>query len=614
MPYSPYNWDKVGIDVSKVQAGKAFCPKCHPTRKDKRDRSLFVNLQTGVYRCFYHACDFRGCVADKPQYAKKKDFATPPPRLQKVSDEVVNWFESRKISNDTLLRMKITESVEKFQGEIKKAICFNYYRDEKLINIKFRTKDKQFKMVSGAELIPYNIDAAKDEKELLWVEGEMDCLAAIESRIYNVVSVPNGANSDTAKLEFIDNCWQEIEHIEKFIIAVDDDDAGRKLKDALAYRFGIEKCWFVKYPAEQLVVDKDGTLRSCKDLNEVLIHFGADRVKELVADAEQPPLSGVHYAIDVAEEIFEIFANNRIVGETTHFPELDKIFKWKRKEINLWFGYGNYGKTQVVLHKLLVKAMYDDWRCAVFCPENFPATDFYIDLIEMYVGKHIDERMSNKMTADELASAIEFLTEHFIYVYPDEIQDLDTVHVIFRSLILRHGIDAVLIDPWNQLDHIIDNREDLYLSKAFKDIKKFALLNNISYNIIAHPKTVNADKDGNLPPCRVWHIAGGQMWRSKMDNILSVERPEWNRDATSGWTQIRTHKIKRRRTGGMPEAECDFDYLLRKARYVERGGEVEVCDPKRAKRYRDNGGMLAQQAIPQVFKNFYEPQTDENPF
>ena len=586
MAYSPYNWEKVGIDISKAQHGKAICPKCHHARKNKRDKSLVVNLQTGVYRCFYHACDFRGCVADKPQYQKKKDYTPPLPRLQLLSDKVVQWFENeRKISNYTLVRMKVTESQESWGEGKKTAICFNYYRDEKLINIKFRSADKKFKLVGGAELIPYNIDAAKNENELIWVEGEIDLLSCIESEIYNVVSVPNGATSDSAKLEYIDNCWQDIEHIEKHIICVDDDDAGKKLKDALTFRFGVEKCWFVKYPADQVVTEK-GELRSCKDLNEVLVHLGKEKVKEVLGSAEQPPLTGVYYTSDIAEDIFEIYANGRQVGETTHYPELDKVFKWKRKDINLIFGHGNYGKTQMWVHLMLVKSMYDGWRWAIFCPENYPATDFYIDVIEMYIGKHIDDRMGNKMTQDELYEAIEFFNDHFIYVYPDEAHDLNTIHTIFRSLILRHGIDGVLLDPWNQLDHIIDNRDDLYLSKALKEIKKFALMNDISYNIIAHPKGMLPNKDNELPEVQVWHIAGGPMWNNKSDNILSVERPEWHTNKTSGWTRIKTHKIKRRRTGGSL-GEADFDFVLKEARYYERDTEKLICDRRRADRYRN---------------------------
>jgi twinkle protein len=610
MPYSPHNWDKAGIDIAKLRGSKMKCPKCN--HKD----SLSCNLTTGLYKCHHISCDFKGCVADKPQYQQKKDFTPPLPRLQKVSDDVVDWFEQkRKISNNTLLLAKITESTEFLRGERKKAICFNYYRDGILVNIKFRSKDKSFTMSSGAELIPYNIDAAKGEEELIWVEGEIDALTCIECNCSNVVSVPNGASASGAKLEFIDNSWADIEHIKKHIIAVDDDEAGRKLKEALTYRLGIENCWFVKYP-DEIVVDEKGETRKCKDLNEVLVHLGKDKVKECLTNLVQMPLSGVYYAENLADEIFEIFNNERIVGETTHYPEFDKIFKWKRREINLWFGYGNFGKTQVFLDKALTKSMYDDWVWAIFCPENFPATDFYIDLIEMYTGRHIDGRLGNKMTADELDEAIKFLTKHFIYVYPDEVQDLDTLHILFRSLILRHGVDGVLIDPWNQLDHIIDNREDLYLSKAFKEIKKFSLLNNISYNIIAHPKTTTPNKDGELPKIEVWHIAGGQMWRNKMDNIISVERPDWNRDKTSGWTRIETHKIKRRRTGGML-GECDFDYLVRQSRYTEKNSDVIICDPKRALKYKE-GKLNTQAATTQTieFKNYYETNNnnEEDPF
>jgi twinkle protein len=212
----------------------------------------------------------------------------------------------------------------------------------------------------------------------------------------------------------------------------------------------------------------------------------------------------------------------------------------------------------------------------------------------MYAGKHIDDRMGNKMSPDELHEAIEFFNDHFIYVYPDEAHDLQTIHTIFRSLILRHGIDGVLLDPWNQLDHIIDSRDDLYLSKALKEIKRFALMNDISYNIIAHPKGMLPNKDNQLPEVQVWHIAGGPMWNNKSDNIISVERPAWYDNKTSGWTRIKTHKIKRRRTGGSL-GEADFDFVLKESRYCEKDSNLVVCDPKKAAKY--NGQVATQMRL-----------------
>lgn len=62
-------------------------------------------------------------------------------------------------------------------------------------------------MVSGAELLPYNIDAIKGQKECIITEGEMDALSFIECGRTDVVSVPNGAN---ANLSYLDDYIEEV--------------------------------------------------------------------------------------------------------------------------------------------------------------------------------------------------------------------------------------------------------------------------------------------------------------------------------------------------------------------------------------------------------------------
>lgn len=171
------NWEKYGIDISRVRGGKGYCPKCHDTRKNKHDKSLSVDLSTGLFNCHNFPCDFKGCADESKRDSTriKKDYTKPPERLQKVSDDILTWFqEERGISNDTLLRLKVTEAVEwmpQTQCELQ-CICFNYYRDNELINVKFRGPDKEFRLVSGAELIFYNLDSIKGESEAMIVEGE----------------------------------------------------------------------------------------------------------------------------------------------------------------------------------------------------------------------------------------------------------------------------------------------------------------------------------------------------------------------------------------------------------------------------------------------------------
>ena len=83
-----------------------------------------------------------------------------------------------------------------------------------------------------------------------------------------------------------------------------------------------------------------------------------------------------------------------------------------------------------------------------------------------------------------------------------------------------------------------------------------------------------------MPELKVWHISGGIMWNNKCDQIISIERPDFYSDRTSGYTKVTTHKVKRRRTGGAL-GDCDFDFLIGCSRYQERITQKIVCDPKR---------------------------------
>jgi twinkle protein len=262
------NFNKYGIDVTKLRGGKSLCPKCSHARHHKGDLCLSVDVESGLFNC--HNCEFKGCAVE---FNPKKEFVKPVPRLEKISKPLIGFFEGRGISNNTILQFKITEA----NGRM----CFNYFRDEELVNIKYRSIDKQFTLSKDAELIFYNLDAIKDESAAIVVEGEIDCLTLHECGIYNVVSVPNGASKGNQKLEYLDTCWNYFENKEKIILAIDNDEAGDALRDELARRLGKEKCFTVQYPP------------NCKDANETLLNAGKQALVSLIENATQWPLEGI---------------------------------------------------------------------------------------------------------------------------------------------------------------------------------------------------------------------------------------------------------------------------------------------------------------------------------
>jgi twinkle protein len=539
-----------------------------------------VNITTGEYKCHNTGCEFRGNVRAFERKRDTKKYERPPAEMMQsieVKEKTEQWFKARGISRKTLDKFMIFNREEWMPQTQKKenCICFPYFRDGGLINIKFRTARKEFKMVKDAELILFNLSNIGEKKHCIITEGEIDCMSTYEAGYgadpeadeqgvlineeyskWCQLSVPNGASMGNQKLDYLDNCAEWLIAVEEFIIATDGDDAGEQLKQELIRRLGVERCKVISYPIEECVRLESGLTRRYKDLNEVLQHLGPDVLKNVLNNAASIPVDGIYYVDDIFPAMLENFRKGVQQAPKTHFGEMDEFFRWKKGEINLFVGHANHGKTTLVLQMMLTKSVYDGWKWAIFSPENYPAVDFYDDLVEMYVGKWLDN-----MSEDEYCEAAHFLDQHIFYVYPDDAHDIHSINEKFRYLVLKKGVDGVLLDPFNQLDHIQKpfQREDQYLSETLKDIKRFSLLNSVSYNIVAHPVKQQKDQDRSIPPVDMYDIAGGAMWANKSDNIVSYYRPNHHVDKTSPEVKIYVQKIKRRRTGGKPG---DFDMRM----------------------------------------------------
>jgi twinkle protein len=467
-------------------------------------------------------------------------------------------------------------------------------------------------MVKDAELIFYNLNSLQGRKKAIIVEGEVDALSVYESGFsqnknithtqpdsegetkeiedplnsYAVLSVPNGASGGNNKLDYLDNCSDYFLGLDEIIIATDGDAAGMALRDELIRRLGVERCRYVIYPKETVVDLGDGVKRAPKDMNEVLLHMGKDKVIDLVFSSVQVPVDGIYYVDDIFEAMFENFKSGVQIAPSCHMETWDEFFRWKKGTINGCTGYSNHGKTTFMLQLMLIKSMYAGWKWAIFSPENYPANDFYDDIIEMYVGKALQF-----MTQEEYVDAATFINDHFFYVYPDDDHDLLSIHEKFRYLILKKGCDGVLLDPWNQLDHNMGGyqREDMYLSKQLKDVKRFALLNHVVYNIIIHPKSPTYRDDRSLPVVDMYDLHGGAMWGNKLDGLLSYYRPDHHIDKSSTRCEIYVQKWKRKRDGGKP-GMFEMNLVWSKRRYEDTLTGIIPCDPVRAKQFLEGGG------------------------
>lgn len=582
---------KLGIKIRRRSGQeKTICPQCSDSRRNKKDPCLSVNVTEGTYNC--HHCGWKGNVrAFERKEASKKYFRPDKSLLEniKLNEKIISYSKSRGVSHETLNKFFIHGKEEWMPATQKKERCivFPYIRDSQIVNAKFRDGAKNFRLIKDAELIFFGMQTLEGRNCAIITEGEWDMLTAYEcgfSKDYEpianddgevvehelgrwaILSVPNGASKGNQQLEYLDNCSDYISVIDEFIIATDGDNAGRKLRDELVRRLGVEKCRVVEYP------------EGCKDLNEVLLKFGKEQVIDLLLNSSPIPIDGVYYLEQIFPDMLESFKAGVQLAPTTRFDEMDDFFRWKKGDITLCTGYGNHGKSFFMLQMMLTKSIWDGWRWAIFSPENYPPNDFYDDLVEMYAGKWL-----NKMTVDEYTDACKFISEHIYYVYPENEHDITSIHEKFRYLILKKGIDGVMIDPFNQLDKTQKpyERDDQYLSSALKDIKRFALLNNIVYCIIAHPKNPTYNQDRSLPVPDSYDLHGGSMWANKCDQIIAYYRPRFHEDKNSPEVEIYIQKLKRKRTGGkLGSFSLNLNWTHK--RYTNSKG-LFPCDPNYAK-------------------------------
>ncbi len=551
-------WHQLGIEVGSRTGGsfKTKCPKCGD---GKNSKDLSVNLDDLVFKCHKPSCEWNkgGTLHEKSerQYNRPKE-----PNHTNLANSVVEWFKGRGIGQETLVKMKVTNGKEWMNSIQVNAIQFNYYRDNKLINIKYRDSNKNFKLVSGAELILYNLDGIKGKTEITICEGEMDCLSFIEAGITNVVSVPNGATTGKNALEYITNCYSYVDNLTRVNLALDNDEAGKSLRDELARRLGKDICFVVEYP--------DGL----KDANEVLKKFGVEAVRDLVKNAKGLPLEDVMYLDMVRDQMLHEFRNGRKRGTPTYFKSIDPHFSWKRGEVIIMGGIPNHGKTTMILQLMLIKSVAEGAKWGIFSPENFPPTEFYDDLVHTYIGKTTDPFWGDmQMTEKEYIKGMDFVRDHFFYVYPEqESPTPEYVNRKFKEMIIKHGIDGCLIDPFNQLDNDMSKfgRDDLYISNFLSLEKRFALKHDVYKIIIAHPSKLQKEKEGGYKAPEAYDLHGGSMWNNKADNILCTHRPNYWTNKKDTLVEFISQKIKKQKLVGIPGIVClTFDRISN--RYLE---------------------------------------------
>lgn len=564
-----FEWEHINLRGRSKGLLKTLCPVCSHTRKKKNDPCLSVNLNKNVAKC--HNC---GAIAYKKDNITqltnhnhlKETIEYQAPKksnMTKLSDAGLKLFEDRKIPQDIVVKNKIAMTKDG------KGVVFPYLRDGELVNYKTRMLDrKDFRQAQGAEPIMFNYDRIKDAKEIIINEGEFDSMAWEVAGIEWHTSVNQGSPNvnDTnvdKKLECLTNCYDAFEQADLVYIGVDNDANGRRMQEELIRRIGVEKVKLIDYSP-------------FKDANEYLIERGAFELKKLLKTAIEPKVEGIFKAEDRWDVMKDTFFNGKERGTTTYFPEIDEGWTWRRGEVNVWTGYENEGKSTFLEQLALIKAAHEGWKFAVFSPENTPINDFYDNLIEMLIGKSADPYYKgNQMTFEEYTQAFKFVNDHFFMILPEKDFTLATIFKKAKYLVRKYGVKGMILDPYNSMEHFqkSNEREELYIARFMGDLKRFAVDEHLSMNLVAHQNTQrrNEGDGGRYYKPNKSNIKGGGVFAHRADNVLMVWRPEMALDFADPTVVWASQKIKKQKLVGIPKEVEGFIFSRKENRYFLDG-------------------------------------------
>lgn len=549
----------IRLKTHQVGNHNLTCPRCSHTRKDKTAKCLSVKIEEGgvaVWNC--HHCFWKGAAGNVTSHREpttlRKTYSKPAPVEDPLLPEtLVRYLSDRGITKEVAKRNRL------HWDEKRKAMCFPYYQNGELVNIKYRTLDKKFGLVKDARLILYGVDDVKGADEIIIVEGEFDKLALEVCGLKNVVSVPNGAPArikegeptNTGQFEYLLHAEELFEKAKKVIIATDDDPAGHNLKFELGRRIGLDKCYVVQFPT--------------KDANECLLQCGVDVVLECIREAKPYPIKGLYEIDDFAESLDGFFNNSMRAGSPTGWETLDKLYSVMDGELTVITGIPNSGKSEFLSALLMNLAKTENKRFALFSPED-SKEQLAVKLIEKIIELPTSPKSSRRMSLSQFHDGADWVKKFFYFIVNDDGDDLPTVEWILekaRAAVYRYGIKGLVIDPYNELEHKrnANFNETEYVSMLLSKLKRFAKIHAIHIWLIAHPAKLQSDKDGKTRIPTLYDIAGSANFVNKMDNGIIVYRPP---DAANQ-TEIHVRKIRQKHVGNV--GMCVLKYEKETGKY-----------------------------------------------
>jgi twinkle protein len=505
------------FNVHKLEEGKkqGVCPLCSSDRKAKNQKAQCASYdwQRGLGTCHNCSTSFQLNTYKRKGESEKIYIRPDLEALKSIkppSSKVVDWFQGRGISEQTLKDLSVSEGPEWMPQTQKteNVIKFNYMIGDQLVNVKYRDGRKNFKLYKGAEKVFYNINSIVGFEYCVIVEGEMDVLALHEAGISNAISVPNGATLNSNNLDYLDNCIDYFEDKDKIIVATDSDEAGQALQAELIRRLGSEICYIA-------------TFEDCKDANDYLIKYGKQKLSERISGSKPVPMENVTTFKDIEGEITDFVHNAFKPGFQVGLEHFDSIFSTYTGQFITVTGIPSSGKSDFVDQMVVGYNNNYGWKTAFASPENQP-TYLHAHKLMRKIWKGMPTK--EDIGGDKWNQIADHCNSNFFHIDMER-YTLDSVLRKVAELVKRKCIKCLVIDPFNKVRDL-GGSEDVnrYTMEYLAKIEVFAKKYDVLVFIVAHPTKMYKTQEGKIEEPTMYNIKGGGEWYDASYHGILVHR------------------------------------------------------------------------------------------
>ncbi len=408
-------------------------------------------------------------------------------------------------------------------------------------------------------------DIPHEDTPLIVTEGELDCLSWLTAGATHVVSVPDGAAREEAGEGDIDPLqdtgfrwlWGEdgklLPQLRKFkrvILSTDSDHKGEVLREELAVRLGVHRCWKIKSYGD-----------GCKDANDTLRNAGAKGLMALLESVEPMMPAEIVGLSDVPtvkdRPVYDVGWSNMQGNLKLTCPELMVVT-----------GEPGAGKSQWAFNLMLEMARLHRLNGFVLQFEDHPSRlqKDALAYARTWRGQWNEGRANCGEDPEE------WVRRRIYTIPPPQIgddepdMDLDWVKAQIESAVYQHGAKIVIIDPWNEVEHMwgANESETQYVNRALRELKGWSRRLNICLIIVTHPSKGIQHKE--IEEINLYDISGSAAWNNKADHGVVLKRIKYDEDDSSYTNEVvvKVTKCKDWNTMGRPgQSILSFDETKR---------------------------------------------------